>query len=97
MSSIKLITDNYKFEDNEGNVILEAPLMDVYCLISLAAEEQQDSRKEKMVRAAKALNDEYGTSFTWGETLILLNSIDEEIQVAKKNSKSTPESPIGTE
>lgn len=95
---MKLVSGNFKFEDaGTGDVLIEAPAMDMYCLIGIATDEVSGSRVDRLKHAAEVLNIEYGTSLTWGQVVLILNALDEEITAAKKNSTSTPESQDGTE
>lgn len=97
MNELKLIKDVYKVQDAEGNILIEAPILDIYSTIGLGMATTTGDRKEKMKAAAQALNEEYGCDLSWGTVLMLLNDIDEAVENAKKNSTSMLESLIGME
>jgi hypothetical protein len=87
-------SSKYEVVDQDGEVILEAPMMELYYTIALATEEAELAklpRKQGFMMAAQVVNEAYGASVDWGQIVEILNDLSEQIETLKKNTTSTPE------
>lgn len=86
MAEIKLSNEKVKVTDTDNNVLLDANVLDLYYLISIAQENLEDApTRTRLQVAADAVNKEYGTSFTWSQILEILQDVTEIIEDLKKN------------
>lgn len=91
MKQLTLTNDLYKIVDAEGTVLLEAPISDLYYTIALASENEHLSARQKAEIAAQQINEEYKTSLTWGQIIVLFNELTDEMEKLKKNTIVTQE------
>jgi hypothetical protein len=92
MSQLKLLCGTQDILDESGEIIATVSAMDLYYTTALAIEEcPSTSRRDKMKYAAKIVNEEFGTSFSWGQVADLLTQLDAVVTEAKKNFTSMPE------
>jgi hypothetical protein len=87
MNEVEIITQEVTFKDSEsGEVLLTAPLMDLYYTIALkSAEDPKLSNIDKSKAAALEVNSTYGCSLTWGQVANLLEKLDPMVNKVKKN------------
>ena len=73
--------------DSSGNVLLEAPLLDLYYLIIhvLGSSLESTTRIDQFKAVAERLNVEYGCQLTFGKAMQLYQSIQDEWEDVKKN------------
>lgn len=88
---MKLPTNKYIVEDTDGNILLEAPLMDLYYLIAFNSESDAPTQLAKMKFAAEAVNAEYGSSLSWGQVMEILTDLQDKVEEAKKKVTSSQE------
>jgi hypothetical protein len=84
----------YEVVDQDGKVILSAPLTELYYTICLATEEAQSNKlplKMGYQAAAAEVNQLYGTSIDWGSIIEILNDLNSHMESLKKNTSSTQE------
>ncbi len=94
MAKFTLPSSKYEVVDQEGKVLLEAPLMELYYTIALATEEAELSklpRKQGFMMAAAEVNNVYGSTLDWGQIVEILNDLSEQLEALKKNTTSTQE------
>jgi hypothetical protein len=93
VKEIEILNDVYKLVDNDGNLLLEVPIMEIYYLIGFCMEEANHtiSRVEKAKYTAEKINAEYGCELSWANVLDILNKIDKILEESKKNSTGTLE------
>jgi hypothetical protein len=89
-----LPSSKYEVVDQEGEVILSAPLMELYYTICLATEEATSAKlplKQGYIMAANEVNAVYGCTLDWGQIIEILNDLNDQMESLKKNTTSTPE------
>lgn len=92
MRELKVISEKLKVKNSDDEVVIEAPMMELYYLITTSTELVKDgTTKQKFEAAAYALNEEYKCSLSWAEVLSLWESVYEAVEDAKKNSTPTVE------
>jgi hypothetical protein len=91
MKPLTILSGKYTIQDQDGNTIVEAPIMEMYYLLCDAVESFVGSKVDKMKNAAKVFNTEYGTNIGWGDAANMINMLDDEIGAAKKNFSTTQE------
>lgn len=98
MSEFTLVRKKITLKDEDDNVILQAPLLDLYYTITNSfIGNEGNSIRQNMAIAAKSLNDEWGTDFSWGEVSDLLEELHVKMEELKKKRTSMQESLSGTE
>lgn len=97
MNSLRLPASNYKILDENDEIILEAPIMDLYYGISFAASESNSNvQRDQMKYAAAWVNNEYGCNLSWSHILLITEALDKEIKEIKKKPAKQLESPDGS-
>lgn len=91
MKELQLSKETYKITDQDGNILIEASVPDLYYTIAFCMEEGRTPTRMDFQNAADQLNREYSTNLTWSEVIILFNSLTEEMESLKKNTSSTQE------
>lgn len=96
MSAVRfqLPASTYEVVDQDGKVILSAPMTELYYTICLATEEAQSNKLPLKVgyqAAAAEVNQLYGSSLDWGSIIEILNDLNTQMENLKKNTTSTPE------
>lgn len=96
MASIRfqLPSSEYEVVDQDGEVILKAPLMELYYTICLATEEATSAKlplKQGYMMAANEVNAIYGSKLDWGQIIEILNDLNDQMESLKKNTTSTQE------
>ena len=86
---MKLPSNKYVVEDEDGNVLIEAPLLDLYYLIAFNSETAGFSQIENMQRAASVVNQAYGTNLSWGQTMEILIDLQTQVDEVKKKATSS--------
>ncbi len=99
MNSLQLASQVYNITDENGEVIISAPALDIYYVISFAASELGPgaSTKDQCKITAQHLNEEYGCSISWGQALEITEAIFAEVENIKKKQEPLLESLIGLE
>lgn len=91
MSELTLIRKKTTIKDDEGNVVIEAPILDLYYIItnSFIGNENLPPRNS-LTLAALQINAEYGTDLSWGEVSDILESLHVMLEEIKKKNTSMP-------
>lgn len=98
MSEFKIVQDNYVIRDQDNNIILEAPLMDLYYLIANGTEENPNATNvDRFKNAANKVNEEYGCKLSWGAICDLFDLVNTKVEELKKKPLDTLESLDGTD
>ena len=76
-----------EFKTEEGKVLLEAPLLELYYEVSMIKGNisQDIGPKEKGQSIADALNETYNCEISWAEALYLALQIQDKMAEEKKN------------
>jgi hypothetical protein len=87
MKELEIVSQEVSFKDSEtGEVLLKAPLMDLYYTIAMASAEAPDGNNiDKAKAACIEVNNDYGSSLTWGQVASLLEKLDPLVNKVKKN------------
>lgn len=94
MAKFQLPSSTYEVVDQDGKMLLSAPMMELYYTIALATEEAEVAklpRKQGFMIAANEVNSVYGSTLDWGQIIEILNDLSEQLESLKKNTTSTPE------
>jgi hypothetical protein len=93
MSQLVSTTAKVIYKDEEGNILLEGFLLDLAHLIGFATLEAKRHNPEMShIELAKlqatAINKEFNSTLTWGQTVELANHVRQELEELKKKKSS---------
>ena len=88
----QLPEDEYQIQNAKGEVILSAPLLDLYYLIANTSEDdvaaQLTNNNDKFSYIAKVVNDKYNTTLSGGQILSIFIDLTDSVENSKKNITS---------
>lgn len=90
-------TKTVQFTDEDGEIILEGPPLDILFVATSEIIDSEIPIRTRYEMAAAAINREYGTSITFAQVLHIIDYLQEQVEIAKKNSTVSLESVIGME
>lgn len=100
MSEFILSDSNFIVKDEQDNVLLCANELDLYYLIALAVDAEENEnipQRQRFQQASEWINKEYDAKLTWGQVITIFNHIHEKVEDSKKKTTSMQESLNGTE
>lgn len=90
----QLPEDVYEVKGKDGEVLLSAPLLDLYYVMAYASEDPAVSQLNNFDRSnyiAQVVNQKYGSKLTGGQTTSIFIDLTEAIEESKKNITSSQE------
>lgn len=95
--SIQIPSKTVRFTDEDDNTILEGPPLDILFIASAEIVDPDMPIRDRYEKAAEAVNREYNSNLTFAQILFIIDTLQEQLEVAKKNSTQSLESVIGME
>lgn len=90
--NIKLVNEPIKITNQDGEVVLEAPLMDIYYGVVInMPDDDKLSKDQRMKVAASGFNSQFKTNLSWAELASIFEQVTLEVEALKKNLSSTLE------